>query len=71
VTSTTGLTALTAWIFLTDEAAQAVEPSTLIPLKYNPQTTILVGDPCQLPATVFSRVSKSKNYEQSLFQVVK
>ncbi|KAJ1399465.1 AAA domain-containing protein, partial [Ochromonadaceae sp. CCMP2298] len=51
-----------------DEAAQAVEPSCLIPLKYNPRAVILVGDPCQLPATVFSRAAKGANYSQSLFQ---
>lgn len=51
-----------------DEAAQAVEPSSLIPFKYNPQVLVLVGDPCQLPATVFSRTAKRANYNQSLFQ---
>lgn len=50
-----------------DEAAQAVEPSTLIPFKYNPGLIVMVGDPCQLPATVFSRVCKEHNYSQSLF----
>jgi senataxin len=50
-----------------DEAAQAVEPSSLIPFKYNPQMIVLVGDPCQLPATVFSRIAKEANYGQSLF----
>jgi hypothetical protein len=52
-----------------DEAAQAVEPSTLIPLKYCPQTVVLVGDPSQLPSTVFSPIAKNENYGQSLFQV--
>ena len=51
-----------------DEAAQAVEPSTLIPLKYNPATVVMVGDPCQLPATLFSKAAKDANYGQSLFQ---
>jgi senataxin len=51
-----------------DEAAQAVEPSTLIPFKFNPARVVMVGDPCQLPATVFSRDSKGCNYDQSLFQ---
>ncbi|RYH11069.1 hypothetical protein EON65_38970 [archaeon] len=51
-----------------DEAAQAVEPSSLIPFKYNPQLVVMVGDPCQLPATVFSRLCKEANYSQSLFQ---
>lgn len=37
-----------------DEAAQAVELSTLIPLKYGAKRCILVGDPSQLPATVLS-----------------
>jgi senataxin len=39
-----------------DEAAQAVELSTLIPLKYFCKRCILVGDPQQLPATVISKV---------------
>ena len=51
-----------------DEAAQAVEPSTLIPLKYNPAVVVMVGDPCQLPATLFSKSAKEANYGQSLFQ---
>jgi hypothetical protein len=51
-----------------DEAAQAVEPSTLIPLKFNPKTLVMVGDPCQLQATAFSKYSKDANYAQSLFQ---
>lgn len=51
-----------------DEAAQAVEPSSLIPLKYNPRLVVLVGDPCQLPATVVSRTARDCNYDQSLFQ---
>ena len=53
---------------LVDEAAQAVEVSSLIPLKYACRRLILVGDPKQLPATVFSDSATSHNYEQSLFQ---
>ena len=53
---------------LIDEAAQAVEMSTLIPLKYHCRRLILVGDPSQLPATVFSEHAMRHNYEQSLFQ---
>ena len=41
-----------------DEAAQAVELSTLIPLKYGCKRCILVGDPQQLPATVKSQIAK-------------
>jgi len=51
-----------------DESAQAVETSTLIPLKYNCERLILVGDPKQLAATVFSRTALKYNYDQSLFK---
>ncbi|CAN0442408.1 unnamed protein product, partial [Ectocarpus sp. 8 AP-2014] len=50
-----------------DEAAQAVEPSSMIPLKYNPRAVIMVGDPAQLPATIFSKDAQGANYAQSLF----
>ena len=53
---------------IVDEACQAVEPSALIPFKYNPRTVVLVGDPMQLPAVVFSQAAKNVNYAQSLFQ---
>ena len=51
-----------------DESAQAVEISTLIPLKYNCERLILVGDPKQLAATVFSSTAVKYNYDQSLFK---
>jgi len=51
-----------------DEAAQCVEMSALIPLKYGCAKCILVGDPKQLPPTVFSREAAHFQYEQSLFQ---
>lgn len=50
-----------------DEAAQCVELSALIPLKYGCAKCILVGDPQQLPPTVFSREAANFKYEQSLF----
>ena len=50
-----------------DEAAQCVEMSALIPLKYGCAKCILVGDPKQLPPTVFSREAARHQYEQSLF----
>lgn len=50
-----------------DEAAQAIELSALIPLKYGCTKCILVGDPKQLPPTVFSMEAKDLQYEQSLF----
>ena len=50
-----------------DEAAQSIELSALIPLKYNCAKCILVGDPKQLPPTVLSREAARFQYEQSLF----
>ena len=50
-----------------DEAAQCVEMSSLIPLKYGCIKCILVGDPKQLPPTVFSKEAARFSYEQSLF----
>ncbi|KAI9032126.1 AAA domain-containing protein [Hyaloraphidium curvatum] len=51
-----------------DEAAQAVELSALIPLKYGAVRCVLVGDPQQLPPTVLSRHAIDLSYEQSLFE---
>ena len=53
---------------LIDEAAQAVECSTLIPLKYNAPRLVLVGDPKQLPATVLSNEAQKLQYGRSLFE---
>lgn len=55
-------------VVIIDEAAQAVEISALIPLKYGCRKCILVGDPQQLPATVISRMAEHFQYKQSLFQ---
>jgi senataxin len=38
-----------------DEAAQAIELSSIIPLKYRTNRCVMVGDPQQLPPTVLSR----------------
>jgi len=51
-----------------DEACQAVELSTLIPLDLNPGRVILVGDQRQLPATTFSENSDVTRYSRSLFE---
>lgn len=48
-----------------DEAAQAVELETLIPLQYRCEQCIMIGDPQQLPATVFAK--NTFLYERSLF----
>ncbi|CAD6935669.1 unnamed protein product [Tilletia controversa] len=50
-----------------DEAAQAVELETLIPLRFDCQRCILVGDQNQLPPTVLSNVAKKFGYAKSLF----
>lgn len=71
--SVTGSRELTAFAdgfdtVVVDEASQGVEMSTLIPLKLQCRRLILVGDPRQLPATVFSKVALDLKYDQSLFQ---
>ncbi|CAK7263281.1 DEAD-box type RNA helicase [Sporothrix epigloea] len=50
-----------------DEAAQCVELSALIPLKYGCAKCVLVGDPKQLPPTVLSQSAARYGYDQSLF----
>ncbi|XP_019077812.1 uncharacterized protein LOC100265030 isoform X2 [Vitis vinifera] len=54
-----------------DEAAQALEPATLIPLqllKSSGTRCIMVGDPKQLPATVLSSVASKFRYQCSMFE---
>lgn len=50
-----------------DEAAQCIELSAIIPLRYGCKKCIMVGDPNQLPPTVLSQAAASFLYEQSLF----
>ncbi|KAJ1888140.1 DEAD-box type RNA helicase, partial [Kickxella alabastrina] len=50
-----------------DEAAQSIELSCLIPLKYGCERCILVGDPNQLPPTVLSQTAAQYMYNQSMF----
>lgn len=58
-----------------DEAAQATESASLIPLKLNCRRLVLVGDPQQLPPLVLSRVALRKGLGRStmarLSQVLK
>lgn len=51
-----------------DEAAQALEPSCLVPLSPSVRQVYLIGDPVQLPATVISKRAVKANFEQSLFK---
>lgn len=55
-------------VVVIDEAAQAVEPSTLVPLAHGCKQVFLVGDPLQLPATVLSTVAIQHGYSMSLFK---
>ncbi|KAH7281053.1 hypothetical protein KP509_36G027600 [Ceratopteris richardii] len=55
-------------VVIIDEAAQAVEPSTLVPLAHGCKQVFLVGDPLQLPATVLSTVAIQHGYSMSLFK---
>ncbi|VEV58786.1 conserved Plasmodium protein, unknown function [Plasmodium vinckei vinckei] len=51
-----------------DEACQCVELSCLIPFRLKVKSIIMVGDPKQLPATVFSEDCKKYGYSRSLFE---
>ncbi|KAK1384450.1 putative helicase MAGATAMA 3 [Heracleum sosnowskyi] len=55
-------------VVIIDEAAQAIEAATLIPLANGCKQVFLVGDPLQLPATVISPVADKFNYGMSLFK---
>ena len=56
-------------VVVIDEAAQAVEPSTLIPLvSVKAKQAFIVGDPAQLPATILSMECVQNGYDQSLFK---
>jgi len=61
------LEALDFEMIIIDEAAQAIELSTLIPLRFNCAKCIMVGDPQQLPPTVISKEATKFHYNQSLF----
>jgi superfamily I DNA and/or RNA helicase len=53
-------------ILIVDEASQAVEAETLIPLALQPTKCLLVGDTKQLPATVISPEAVKYNYNWSM-----
>ncbi len=55
-------------VVVVDEAAQSVEPATLVALTLGSSHAILVGDPQQLPATIFSVSGRNTKYDRSLFQ---
>lgn len=51
-----------------DEAAQASELSTLIPLQHSTKSMTMVGDTSQLPATVLSQDAQNALLGRSLFE---
>ncbi len=55
-------------VVIIDEAAQSVELSTLIPLRIGGRQCVLVGDPQQLSATVFSQNGAATQFDRSLFE---
>ncbi|KAG6334081.1 hypothetical protein ID866_5013 [Astraeus odoratus] len=52
-------------MIIIDEAAQAIELSTLIPLKFRSRRCIMVGDPQQLPPTVLSQEASIYGYDNT------
>ncbi|OCH91849.1 hypothetical protein OBBRIDRAFT_886653 [Obba rivulosa] len=54
-------------LIIIDEAAQSIELSSLIPLKYRCSRCVMVGDPQQLPPTVKSQEACKFGYDRSLF----
>jgi senataxin len=55
-------------VVVVDEAAQCVEPATLSALQLGSRHAVLVGDPQQLPATIFNVSGRNTKYDRSLFQ---
>ncbi|XP_044014951.1 helicase sen1-like [Aphidius gifuensis] len=54
-------------VCIVDEAGQATELGTLIPLMLGVETLVLVGDPQQLPPTIISQESRERGLDVSLF----
>ena len=55
-------------VVVVDEAAQSVETATLAALQLGSRHCVLVGDPQQLPATIFNVSGRHSKYDRSLFQ---
>lgn len=51
-----------------DESAQSTEINTLIPLNYDFEKIMLIGDHFQLPATIHSENSKVLGFDRSIFE---
>jgi senataxin len=55
-------------VVVIDEAAQSSEMSSLTALQLGSSHAVLVGDPNQLPATIFSISGRLTRFDRSLFQ---
>ena len=53
---------------LIDEATQATEPATIIPLTKGCKQVVLIGDQNQLPPTIISRDAEAAGLGESLFE---
>ncbi len=53
---------------IVDEAGQASEAETIIPLRLRPKKMILIGDVKQLPATTLSKEAEKNGFGRSLMQ---
>eukprot|EP00930_Biecheleria_cincta_P039257 TRINITY_DN27000_c0_g1_i1.p1 TRINITY_DN27000_c0_g1~~TRINITY_DN27000_c0_g1_i1.p1 ORF type:complete len:1619 (-),score=376.47 TRINITY_DN27000_c0_g1_i1:52-4908(-) len=50
-----------------DEAAQVMEPAVILPLGKGAVQAVMVGDQCQLPATILSREAQKGGLDISMF----
>eukprot|EP00775_Hariotina_reticulata_P009337 gene9337-9500_t len=56
-------------VVVIDEATQATEPATLVPLTQGAQCAVLAGDPAQLPPTIASREATQRfHLDVTLFE---
>uniref|UniRef100_A0ACD6AL33 Uncharacterized protein n=7 Tax=Avena sativa TaxID=4498 RepID=A0ACD6AL33_AVESA len=55
-------------LLVVDEAAQLKECELLIPLQLGIRSAVLIGDECQLPALVKSKLSAKADFGRSLFE---
>ncbi|MCB1115028.1 MAG: AAA family ATPase [Chlamydiia bacterium] len=60
--------ALSVDTLIIDEAGQAVEAETLIPMGANPKKCLLIGDIRQLPATVISQDAEKLRFGRSMME---
>jgi hypothetical protein len=54
-------------VVVIDEATQATEPATLVPLMQGAQCAVMAGDPRQLPPTIISREAYKFDLDVTLF----